>query len=329
MLPMSIAVPVAVTMIRKFYPGRVREWATKASFGLALLASAARGQDATPEQVIGKQIENIKATFAKADATALSNLFIPQGEMINEEGTVYRGRDELKALFTDFFARFPGAKIDIAAESIRSVGSNLIIEEGSRKITTANGESRADLRYAAVWSKLDGQWLIASVREIADDAPATPHALLDSLSWMIGQWINEGDDAAVKITYQWSEDGNYILGDYEVITGGTRTSRSAQRIGWDPVAQRIRSWIFDADGGFSEGSWTPTADGWMISSSAVLPTGQTASATLNIVPTDANRFTIKGTHRLIGGVLDDDFEVIVTKRPAPGSEAKGETNEKK
>ena len=28
-----------------------------------------------------------------------------------------------------------------------------------------------------------------------------------------------------------------------------------QRIGWDPVADHIRSWEFDSEGGFGEGKW--------------------------------------------------------------------------
>ncbi len=42
--------------------------------------------------------------------------------------------------------------------------------------------------------------------------------------------------------------------------------KSSQRLGWDPVQQKIRSWTFDADGGFSEGYWTPTENGWIVKS---------------------------------------------------------------
>ncbi|MBY0589596.1 SgcJ/EcaC family oxidoreductase [bacterium] len=318
MLPVTVVVPAAVAMIRRFFPNQVRDWTTKVGLAAAMVVSAARGQEANVEQAIGKQIESIKTSFDKGDAGALANLFMAEGEMINEEGTVYRGREELKGLFQEFFTKFPGATLAIAAESVRSIGPSLVVEEGSRKVTTVDGQSRAELRYIAVWSLIDKKWLIASIREVADDAPLTHHALLESLSWLIGEWVNEGDDAAVKITYQWSEDGNFILADYDVVTAGKRSTKSTQRIGWDPTQRRFRSWLFDADGGFSEGLWTPTETGWLISSSAVLPTGETGSAMLQILPADANRFTIKGTNRLIAGVLDSDFEVIVTKRPSAG-----------
>ncbi len=111
---------------------------------------------------------------------------------------------------------------------------------------------------------------------------------------MMGEWLNEGDDAVVQITYRWSEDGNYILGEFEVTREGKKSKSSTQRIGWDPVHQMIRSWWFDADGGFSEGEWVPVTDGWLIKSSAVLPTGEMGTATLRIVPASDDRFTIKG-----------------------------------
>lgn len=32
-----------------------------------------------------------------------------------------------------------------------------------------------------------------------------------------------------------------------------------QVIGWDPAAGTIRSWMFDSDGGFGEGTWSKKA----------------------------------------------------------------------
>lgn len=288
---------------------------TNALLAALVTVTVARAEESAAEAAVRKQADALVAAFDKGDAKALAGFFLADGELINEEGFVYRGTDELVALFSDFFGRFPGAKMTANVESIRTVGDKLAIEEGSRSITTKEGESRADLRYATVWVHSSSGWQVASTREVADDAPPTPHSLLESLSWLIGEWVNEGDDATVKISYRWSDDGNYILGDFEVVTDGRGEVQSTQRIGWDPAGQHIRSWLFDTDGGFTEGEWTPTDKGWMIHSAAVLPTGQKGSATVHIIPSDENRFVIKGTDRLIDGVLDEDFEVVVTKRP--------------
>jgi uncharacterized protein (TIGR02246 family) len=192
-----------------------------------VLVTASFGYAQEVEEAIKKQVAEISTAFDKQDAAAIASIFLPDGEMINEEGTIYKGREELTALFKSFFERFPSAKLTPGIESIRPIGTTLAIEEGSRSITTSDGESRADLRYASVWSKVDGKWRIASTREVANDTPPSHHAIIESLDWMVGEWVNEGDDAAVQIIYRWSEDGNYILGDFEV-------TREGKKLGFGP-----------------------------------------------------------------------------------------------
>ncbi len=88
-------------------------------------------------------------------------------------------------------------------------------------------------------------------------------------------------------------------------------------VGWDPAAGKIRSWLFDADGGFAEGYWTVLEDGVVIKSASVNPDSSTASATMTIVPDGKDRFTITGTDRIVGDGREDDFEINVVRRP-PG-----------
>ena len=92
--------------------------------------------------------------------------------------------------------------------------------------------------------------------------------------------------------------------------------KSQQRIGWDPLAGKVRSWMFDSDGGYAEGSWTLVDNAWVIKSTAVMPDGETGSATVTMTPKDKDRFVMKGTERIVGEERNDDFEVTVV-RPAP------------
>ena len=52
-----------------------------------------------------------------------------------------------------------------------------------------------------------------------------------------------------------------------------------QVIGWDPAAGTIRSWMFDSDGGFGEGTWSKKDNSWIVKFNQVLPDGRKASAT--------------------------------------------------
>jgi hypothetical protein len=131
----------------------------------------------------------------------------------------------------------------------------------------------------------------------------------------VGEWVNEGADGKVVITYRWSDDNNYLLGEFHVTPADGEPRNSSSRIGWDPSLGKIRSWLFDTDGGFSEGTWTVVDDGVVVKSSSVNPDGNTASVTMNFTIKDKDHFTIQGTDRIVGDSLEDDFEIAVTRRP--------------
>jgi uncharacterized protein (TIGR02246 family) len=281
-----------------------------------LLPSPARGQDDAVVAAIRASDEAFVKAFNSGKTAELAGAFVPQGELIDEEGTVYQGTKEIHELFTKFFEKYPGCRLELTVESIRPVGANLAIEEGTRYVEAAKGEGRAQLRYTAVRVKApDGKWQIASIREFNDDPLPTPHEHLEALSWLVGDWVNEGTDAAVKLTYRWSEEGNFILGDLHFHVEGKLAMKSTQRIGWDPLTGKVRSWLFDGDGGFSDGTWTPIDDGWVIKSSSVNPDGSTGTATLTVTPSGKDRYVMKGTDRIVGDAREPDFEFVVTRQP--------------
>lgn len=280
---------------------------------------AAQTDPATAEiRASGEQF--VKA-FNAGNAADLAAMFLPKGELIDEQGTVYQGTKEVGELFAVFFAKFPGAKLALDIESIRNVGGNLAIEEGTRTISAAKVEDgKAHLRYTAVRVKgQDGKWQIASIRQFTADPLPTPHEHLQPLAWLVGEWVNEGTDAVVKISYKWSDDKNYLLGDFQVTTEGKVTMKSTQRIGWDPLTGKVRSWLFDADGGFSEGYWTQVDDGWVVKSSSINPNASVATATLTVTPQSKDAFSMKGTERIVGDAREPDFDLSIVRQPPVAS----------
>jgi hypothetical protein len=91
--------------------------------------------------------------------------------------------------------------------------------------------------------------------------------------------------------------------------------QSDQRIGFDPLTGKFRSWLFDSDGGFSEGSWTQLDGEWMVSTRAIDPTGLVGTASVTFTPVDDDRFRMVGTDRIIGEERAPDFDVTVTRAP--------------
>ena len=279
------------------------------------------------EAVKKAEIATIEA-FNKGDADALAKLFAEKGELVDENGNVFAGREQISGLFKAFFERFPKAELQMEVTGVRTVGDSLAIEEGVRLITVPDSDVAAQVRYAAVRDKVGDSWPIASYSEFADDPAPTPAEMLSAVSFLVGDWIDESPEGKTTINYRWEDDGNFLLGDYTLAVAGMPESRSHQRIGWDPLEGVIRSWTFDSDGGFSTGEWVPTEAGWVIKSDATMPDGTTGSATVTVTPTDADHFIVRSSDRIIGGVDEPEFELTVARRPPqpegalPGAEAK-------
>lgn len=284
---------------------------------LLLAPALATAQDDSVEKEIRAEAAKFAAAFNAGKADDVVAQFLPEGELIDEAGTIYRGHEKLAAALTKFFEKFPGVQLALDVESVRAVGPNMAIEEGTRFIEAKAAEGKAVLRYLAVHSKADGQWRIASLREFAADPLPTPGERLAPLEFLVGDWVNEGSDGVVKLAYRWTENQSFLLGSYLVTSQGNEVLRSQHRIGWDPVAGKIRSWLFDSDGGFSQGVWTPTTDGWIVKSTSVNPDGSTGSATIRFVPKSANGFTLKMTDRIVGDVQEEDLELSVVRVPPP------------
>jgi uncharacterized protein (TIGR02246 family) len=271
------------------------------------------GQQDSALAQIQSDTEKMAAAFSSGKAEEVAGMFLANGELIDEAGTVYQGQEEIANLLTAFFAKFPGSQMRIDIESTRILGT-VAIQEANR-ITTAKDGSTSSMRYHCVFSKTDQGWRIASLRDLGDEASASPGQLLKPLAWLIGDWVNEGADARVKIQYRWSEDENFILGDIVVTKNDQVLMKSSQRIGWDPVHGAPRSWTFDSDGGFAEARWNLVDNTWVILSSATVPDGQLGTAILKITPGENGRFVMAGTNRIVGGVIEDDYEISVVKQP--------------
>jgi len=289
-----------------------------------------QGQAVPPAQAEagGRQVEGVIQAEAAAtvkafnagDAGAIAGMYLDAGELVDEDGNVFSGRAAIKDLFTKFFAKFPQAALDMEVTAARAIGDAVVVEEGLRRITAVADAAVAQMRYVAVRVKQADRWPIASYREFADDPTPTPREMLATLDWMVGEWVDESPEGRTTISYRWSEDGNFLLGDFNVSIGGKPGGKSSQRIGWDAVEGQLRSWTFDSDGGFSEGEWGAGENGWIVKSEATMPDGSSGSATVTITQKDADHFVIKSSDRVIAGAAEPDFRVVVARKPpAPGA----------
>jgi uncharacterized protein (TIGR02246 family) len=253
-------------------------------------------------------------SFDSHDAKAIGELFLPDAKVITEEGLVVEGRDAIAHVFADQFAENPEAKIAVQVDSIKFIGSDIALEVGSTRMTPAPGEVPEISRYTVVHAKRNGKWQMALARDAEGDSP-TPHDRLQSLGWLVGDWIDESSEAVVFTTCRWSPDKNFLLQDIQVTTAGKPTMMVYQRIGWDPLRKCVRSWNFDSEGGYGEGTWARTEDGWMIKVNGVRSDGSTATSTNTVTQDGKDAYVWRSADRVIAGAVGDPVEVRVVRKP--------------
>jgi len=223
----------------------------------------------------------------------------------------------------------------ITPESIRFIGPDTAIEEGTAVIKTPPApETRATAettRYTVVYVKFDGAWLHANVRDHAVSPTITPDVAtvadgsnynhLRPLEWLIGDWVEEGADVELTSSFAWTDNRNFLIRTFTLKVPGRPLLTGTQRIGWDASTQRIRSWEFDSDGDFGEGSWSRRGDSeWVVKMSGVRRDGQIATDTRVIVRTGPDHLTWQALDRTLGGEVQEDtikFS-MVRRAPAPG-----------
>jgi len=269
---------------------------------------------AAESNTVDASAEAFVNAFNDAKPEVIVSLFMPDGELVDEEGNIYQGAAQLKELFAGYFVRNPGATLRLALESTRMIGSDLAIEEGTRYVSTTENAT-GQVRYVAVRVKQNDKWYIASLREFYDQAAPSSGERLATLAWIEGDWISEDAEGSVKISYRWTEDRNFLVGDFSLTNEGAVTVNTTQRIGWDPRTGTVRSWVFDSDGGFAEGMWSQDGDSWVIKSTSTLPDATTGTATVQLTPIDKDRFNMTGRDRFVAGGRLDDFNVTVTRAP--------------
>jgi uncharacterized protein (TIGR02246 family) len=294
----------------------------------------ARGPDAAPadagqatapaeREPDVRAITDLLASFVKAynakDARAIGELFTPEAEIEDEDGDITRGHDAIVARFADTWAEGETGTLSVDTESLRFLGTDLAIEEGTASLSTGTDSPPRTNRYSVIYARQGGRWLHARVRdEPEDDVPA--HERLRELEWLLGEWVNESDDEVVFTTCKWSDDGNFLLREFDVKIEGRIALRGTQRIGWDPQQRRFRMWVFDDSGGFADGLISRNDDRWVVKGSGVRSDGQSVSFTTAITPLGKDRLRWEVLERTVDGEVmpDTDRFDLVRRPPIPG-----------
>ncbi len=287
----------------------------------ALVTVPGRAKEETDDPLVRAALTQLGESWRQAlkagDAEAYSRCFTLDAEYVDEEDEVHRGRDAIRAMAASFFQRMPGTRITAELLRFRTIGDDVACQEKIVTFQSAEGAVLSRSRYSIVCVRRDEGWLIADLkkRELPAATALSPREQLESLSWLVGDWVEETDEAKVKSSCRWSEDGPYLIQKFTVRDSEGNLSASTQRIAWDPLLRKVRSWFWDSAGGYGSAIWSTMTDGWVLQARSVAVDGtvRTGMHYVRREGEDAYRWEAKA--RIVGDVLVDDQTYFIVRQP--------------
>ena len=238
MRPISICFGVVVLAICQ------GSGAQQSSEGKLRSGRAAAAGQATRQADDAKAIAALVASFTKAfnagDAAAAAATFAEDALVVDEQGERTEGRAAIRPSSPRRSRTIPAARSRSRYRLAAFPRPRHGTRGGPDNDHTGRGRAgRRSRRFTVVYVKQDGHWLQSAVRdEHAHDL--TPHDHLKELEWLVGDWINESQDAVVHTTCKWTDDGNFLVREFTMKTQGQPVLSGTQRIGWDPVQSPVQ-----------------------------------------------------------------------------------------
>jgi uncharacterized protein (TIGR02246 family) len=297
----------------------------RACLALALVTtSGLRAEEPSPEIAgLEKAASDFVAAFNDKNAAAVAALFAENGELTDlHAGDVTSGRAAIKARYEDMLAAPDAPQIAIEVDSVRLVGTNLAIEDGTVHQTPPGDDAPPfSTTYAAVLQKQEnGSWLIASTRNLGD-ATGAAGQLAGLAADLKGEWTCQKNGLRLDLAFGWDDSGKFLSGEMLATSADAEPLATNIRIGWDAARKVILWWTFDDGGGFAKGEWTPTDDGWMIRTEGTTAEGEPTSATQSLSFDGKDAFVWSSRDRLVDGERQADIELrVVRQTPEPAVE---------
>lgn len=242
---------------------------------------------------VNKAIKDFTAAFQKGDAKAVAGSWTEAGEYTSEDGEVFQGRAALEKAYADFFAMSPGNALEVEVASIRFPSRDTAVVEGHFKLRRAKGGELVVSRCSFLFTREEGNWLIAIAREWPGDG-----LTVRDLEWLIGTWQSKQEGHTVTTTYEWTKDKTFIRCQFSIERDGN-TLTGMQIIGKMPSTGGLHSWTFEDAGGIGDADITHEGKKWYFMARGSTTEGQVVTATNIMTQIDADRFLWQSVERTL------------------------------
>jgi len=268
-------------------------------------------------------IRQVDDRFIKAweagNAKVAAAQFTEHAEYVDESGVAFEGREAIENCLSEFFGKNPACKLEMTIDSVRFISPGVAIVDGRSSVTVQEALAPVQCHFTSVYVKTDGEWLTASIRDRAPRNLREHSVQLQQLDWLKGDWIDEGDDSIVTFSCEAIDNGNFLIRSFSIVLAGQEAMTGTQRIGWDPLTGKLRTWIFDSEGAYGEGLWHRDDENnrWILKSAGVMADGQAASSTSIYTYVNEHTMTWQSIDHEIAGILQPDSEIFTIVRLSP------------
>jgi uncharacterized protein (TIGR02246 family) len=274
------------------------------------------------ENAVRETLAAYVSAYNQKDAAKVVEFFTQDGTLIDSGNVATHGRDAIAREFSEGFAERSTYTLQAKVDRVRFITPDVAQASGEARLISPKEATIAN-QFVVLLTRQGGAWRIVEIRDYpAPAGSVTPYERLKELEWMVGEWVDESEDAQVSSTVRWGQGKGYLLRDYSVQVKGEAATNGLMIIAWDPQTAQIKSWIFNADGSRGEGSWTRAADNqWVVKAHGSTADGQPTSATQVISLVNRDAIKTSSIDRVIGEEIARDIEdIIMVRKPlAPGT----------
>lgn len=291
---------------------------------VCVLASACLGRAMAQETVAPGNPADVAAiraaatayaeALARGDADAVRAIWTDDGDIVDGWGQRSRGQGIDVVVPGEGPAAPPGGRRP--ETRLRFLSPDVAIEDGSVDMVLPGTQAALEGWFSALWVRGEDGWKLAGLRE--SERPAAADAdMLEELDWLVGEWVldvdeqalGEGDGrhdlpAATRVSVRWDEGRAFLVRDLRVPVAAEDAPAGFvevhQRIGWDPIVQRVRSWGFSSDGSRSEATLFRDGASWVAVQTVFLPDGRQESTTIVFSP--------DGPDRCVWRIMPESFD---------------------
>jgi uncharacterized protein (TIGR02246 family) len=291
-------------------------WALMACLFLSTQACvfAQQGEQAEQE-AIRQQFKDFSQTFAKHNPEEMVNYWTADGTYLDPTtGQYVKGRDALIEEYKLWFNQNHANQAVVTPREINFLSPNEAGIQGDLKVSFSDNKPPKENAFAALMRKENGKWLIQEARQITLKSAPTTSEELRSLAWLVGNWEDDDENVDIIHSTKWNKNKNMLIQHFSMSIYGQDVMDARQIIAWDPIEKKIRSWVFDSDGGFGQGTWYEHNGSWFIKNVYTLADGRKATAVNIYKKINDNSYTWASVGRDVNGEILPDIEPVTVTR---------------